>query len=207
MVLSTYVCGYVNSGCVNAGFAPPARINADINFSQRVQRRNFQAEQLRLGKSHKDPAPEGFLPSFEGSDNQVKQSWTESSLTYPQTALAATWSFLLQSLRERFTCWEFRPWSWGHLSDLLEKNESLKPDYWVFPCHARQLRGCCALPCIRAGSWGWWGEKWVQSLGHRHRKLQRHPWHQVPPWPGGLFWTLLKTKSHGFAGLLFLNFR
>lgn len=49
---------------------------------------------------------------------------------------------------------------------------------WVFLCHARQLWGCCALPCVRAGSGG-------QSLGHWHRKLQRHPWHQVPPWPGG----------------------
>lgn len=36
--------------------------------------------------------------------------------------------------------------------------------YWVFFCHARQLWGCCALLCVRAGSGGRQGEAWGRAF-------------------------------------------
>lgn len=68
-----------------AGFAPPAGTNADTKISQR---RNFQAERLRLDKLRKNPAPERFLSSFEGSGHQVASKFVDL-LTYPKSVLKA----------------------------------------------------------------------------------------------------------------------
>lgn len=50
---------------------------ADTKISQRAQRRDFQAEWLRWGKPHDNPAPAGFLSSFEGYGNQAASKFMD----------------------------------------------------------------------------------------------------------------------------------
>lgn len=189
MLLSTRVCGFVNSGLLVLLLQPGLMQTLIFPKGSRegISRQNSWDWVSPTGiQLQRDFCP--ILKALATRQNKVGQ---KSLSPTPN----CSWSHLKlpsKSLRERFICWDFRPWSRGHFSDFLEKNESSR----------RDLLGISLLcPAVSKG--------WLvgQSLGHRHRKLQRHPWHQVPPWPGGVFWTLLKNKSRGFTGLLFLHFR
>jgi len=80
MLLSTSICGYLHSGLLGLLLQP--------GLTQRARRRNFLAERLRLHQPHEDPAPGGFLSSFEGSGKQAA-SRVVDLLTCPESALGA----------------------------------------------------------------------------------------------------------------------